>query len=238
LDSISWYHGRGKVKFACNNTNLSGQIQEWADGESKSDPLISIKDLEEDSMVQQMIDFMEKDYDEHNISTAFPAETYEEENLEKEHEPMDAIYSKEDMGMADELHATEHEMLEEVLLPGMPKDEPERKQRWLKLPRPARVAIRRLHNQFCHKSKEALVEILRASKSREEYIAAAKDFRCNECERNLELPKQTNKVSMPPTYKFNHRVGIDMNYVTDAARETFMMMNMADIGTSYQIEAV
>ena len=43
---------------------------------------------------------------------------------------------------------------------------------------------------------------------------------------------------MPPTYKFNHRVGIDINYIADAAGETFMMMNMVDIGTSYQIEAV
>ena len=88
--------------------------------------------MEDETMVQQMIDFIEKEYNEQNVSMAFPAETHEEGKLERENEPMDAIESKEDEGIAEDLHVTEHELLEEVPLPGMPKDEAERKKRWLK----------------------------------------------------------------------------------------------------------
>ena len=42
--------------------------------------------------------------------------------------------------------------------------EEERRKKWLELPRQARLAIRWLHNQFGHKPKDALIEILKASK--------------------------------------------------------------------------
>ena len=127
-------------------------------------------------------------------------------------------------------------MIEEIPLPGMPTSEAERKKKWLQLPQPARVAIRRLHNQYGHKNKEVLIEILKTARAPPEYISAAKVLRCNECERNLKLPKQTNKVSLPPTYKFNHRVGIDINFTNDCNGDTFMFLNIVDIGTGYQIE--
>ena len=79
-------------------------------------------------------------------------------------------------------------MLEEMPLPGRSAQEAERKKTWFALPRPARAAIRRLHNQFGHKPKEPLIEVLRAARCPDEYIEAAKHFRCPDCERNVKPP--------------------------------------------------
>ena len=43
------------------------------------------------------------------------------------------------------------------------QEEAERKRKWLKLPRNARIAIRRLHNEWGHKPKGVLKAILKAS---------------------------------------------------------------------------
>ena len=109
-------------------------------------------------------------------------------------------------------------MMEELPLPVRTQDETARKVEWLKLPRPARAAIRRLHNQFGHKPKETL-EILKASKCPEEYIRAAQYFRCTDCDLNAKLPKMTNKTAMPQPCVFNRVLGVDVTiWQTQKAR--------------------
>ena len=53
------------------------------------------------------------------------------------------------------------DLLEQLPLPGHPESEKERLASWLRLPRQARVAIRRLHRILRHLPKEALVQMLR-----------------------------------------------------------------------------
>ena len=81
--------------------------------------------------------------------SALPAEM--EAEIEEE-APMPSIVSivnDEDIGYdTQELLVQESELLEGVPLPGRTKNEAERKHEWLKLPRPARAAMRRLHTQF------------------------------------------------------------------------------------------
>ena len=113
-------------------------------------------------MVRQLMTVLEEKYATGLAASAFPAENLGGEQLEKGNETFDAIVDDEDLGIDAEIQAQEHEMLEEIALPGMPTPEAERKRKWLQLPRPARVAIRRLHNQFGHKTKETLIEILKA----------------------------------------------------------------------------
>ena len=60
----------------------------------------------------------------------------------------------------------------------MPQSEAARRREWLKLPRAARIAVRRLHQEFGHTPRSVLVQILKASKAPQEYIAAAKSFVC------------------------------------------------------------
>ena len=108
----------------------------------------------------------------------------------------------------NEVEARERELLEEMPLPGTCLDERSRKEEWLKFPRAARAAIRGMHEQFGHCLKEPLIEILRASACPEEYVRAAKYFKCPECERNKKLPTQTSKVALPRPYIFNHAIGL------------------------------
>ena len=59
-----------------------------------------------------------------------------------------------------------------------PESQKERLASWLRLPRRARVAIRRLHRNLRHLPKEALVQMLRAARAPQDCISAAKVFRC------------------------------------------------------------
>ena len=80
---------------------------------------------------------------------------------EAEEQPfLDAVEGPEDlrpdMDDADAVDL-EKEMLDELPLPGNPKSERDRKRTWLQLPRRVRIAIRRLHRNFRHMPKPALV---------------------------------------------------------------------------------
>ena len=77
---------------------------------------------------------------------------------------------------------------------------------------------------------------MKNAKADESYIQAAKYFRCEDCTRTQQLPKQTQKVSAPKPYEINHTVGIDINYLHDAQGETIQFLNMVDLGTDYQVE--
>eukprot|EP00973_Karenia_brevis_P064647 8981399-Karenia_brevis.AAC.1 len=86
-----------------------------------------------------------------------------EEELEEREEGregfFDALVEDEDIrDDSGEALIQEREMLEEVPLPGNATDEAKRKSEWLKLPRAARAAVRRLHNRFGHPLKEPLIE--------------------------------------------------------------------------------
>ena len=92
--------------------------------------------------------------------------------------------------------AADAELLEEIPLPGVPVTEQERRRKWLSIPRAARIAIRRLHQEFGHVSRSVLVELLKASKAPAEYIQAARFFVCADCEDTKGNP-QTKKVALP-----------------------------------------
>ena len=151
---------------------------------------------------------------------AFMLEMKAEEDLEQG--PLDVVENEEDFGYtADELLAMERSILEEIPLPGTPKDEADRRKEWLKLPKISRAAIRRLHATFCHIPNTVLIEILKNARADERYIQAAKHFRCDDCAITTKLPKQTKKVSLPKPYEFNHTLGLDVNYLDDAEGNLF-----------------
>ena len=70
------------------------------------------------------------------------------------------------------------------------------------------------------------------------YLDVVKYLRCEDCEKKLVLPKQTQKVAMPPPYIFNHTVGVDVNYLVDYECETYMFFNMVCQGTGFQLEVL
>ena len=122
----------------------------------------------------------------------------------------------------------EADLLEQIPLPDHPGSEKERLASRLRLPRRARVAIRRLHRNLRHLPKEALVQMLRAARAPQDYIGAAKTFRCQGCDNTKPRP-QTYKVSPPRPYTFNHEVGLDVFEIVDSVS----ILNAVCMGTTH-----
>ena len=112
----------------------------------------------------------------------------------------------------------EGEMLSKIPLPNLPKDERERREQWLQLPKATRIAVRRLHRQFGHVPNRVLVQILRALGAKPDYIKAARTLRCEGCD-SVQPKPQTQKVTLPRSLSFNDAVGVDIFEVKDANGE-------------------
>ena len=71
---------------------------------------------------------------------------------------------------------SEEEMLERIPLPGVPENERERLKAWLALPKKARVAIRRMHQEWGpHMPNSAMIEVLKLAKSSEGVYQSSSD---------------------------------------------------------------
>ena len=119
-------------------------------------------------------------------------------------------------------------------MPGVPEDERYRRREWLKLPKKARIAIRRLHTEFGHAPRTVLEQILRASKASADMRNAAKYFKCTACMNNAKLP-QRSKTTLPKPYTFNHCVGVDVFELHDYEGARHSYFNVLCLGTKYQV---
>ena len=95
---------------------------------------------------------------------------------------------------------------------------------WLRLPRRARIATRRLHRNLRHLPKEAFVQMSRAARAPPDHINAAKTFRCQGCDNTKPRP-QTHKVSPPRPFSFNHEVRVDVFEIVDSVGMLFSILN-------------
>ena len=73
-----------------------------------------------------------------------------------------------------------------------------------------------MHTQFGHCPRQVLIQILKQSKATDDFVEAAKKFRCESCALNTVAP-QTSKVSKPKEYGFNNDVGPDVFELHDHA---------------------
>ena len=126
----------------------------------------------------------------------------------------------------------EADVLEQTLLPGHPESEKEHLASWLRLPRRARVAIRRLHRNLRYLPQEALVPMLRAARAPQDHLSAAKTFRCQGCD-NAKPKPQSHKVPPPRPYAFNHEVRVDVFEIVDSVGMRFSILNAVCMGTTY-----
>ena len=124
------------------------------------------------------------------------------------------------------------EEAEQMPLLGHPESEKERLASWLRLPRRARVAIRRLYRNLRHLPREALVQMLRATRAPQDYINAAKTFRCQGCD-NAKPRPHTHKVSPIRPFTFNHEVGVDVSEIVDSVGVRSSILNAVCMGTPY-----
>ena len=176
---------------------------------------------------------------------AFPAEAEETrlEDLGSLDHPDDPEEGGEEnelpptMKEVEEAFDQEEEMLESLPLPNLPKDETSRREQWLRMPRAARISVRKLHRQFGHCPNHVLVEILRASGAKPDLIQAARLMRCQGCEHERPKP-QTSKVTLPRTSQFNESVGIDIFEVKDKAGVRYSIFSFICLGTAFHQAAV
>ena len=110
-------------------------------------------------------------------------------------ETLDGIYDEQDAaqipcGEPSAAELREQQLLDEMPLPGFPKDEADRRKQWSKIPRVARAAIRRLHTLFGHSSKGVLREIWKDAKADASYVNACMYFKCEDSARTEQPPNR------------------------------------------------
>jgi hypothetical protein len=150
--------------------------------------------------------------------------------------PMDALVGGMDISpnldSGDKVDE-EADLLEQMPLPGNPKTAQERRAKWLKISRRARIVIHRLHRNLRHLPKQALIDMLKATKSQKWFIDAAKNFRCESC--TVSKPIATrHKVAPPSAYTMNLELGVDVIDIKDANDTHYNLLNVTCHGTAFQ----
>ena len=230
---------RGDLAFVTDSVYLNNLLYEWSRTDDKHWCPRSIDDTREtdsglDKIVTDALDLQLEDVDAY---CAFPAEMLAEESEERG--PIDCIEGPEDIAMpetgdATKLEEEEQNLLDEMPLPGMPQDEAERRRLWAGIPRRARAAIRRMHRMIGHKPKAVLLQILKGSRASEEYINAAKSYRCDDCA-ETESKVRTHPVKPPSLYAFNYELQIDVLETYDDEGTRYSWLSIVDCGTTFHI---
>ena len=137
----------------------------------------------------------------------------------------------EEGGDALEEADREAQWLEQMPLLGHPESDKERMTSWLRLPRRARVAIRRYiaicdmyrgnHSCRCY----VLLELHKT-------ISMLQRLRCQGCDNKKPRP-QTHKVSPPRRYTFNHEVVVDGFEIVDSVGMRFSISSAVCMETTY-----
>ena len=220
----------GELGFTTNDEDLASRFLRWAEGKTMDDVLGS-------DFAEWMWFTSEELALSDMMNTAFPAAVIEEET--DDHATFDGVLGRDDVGKIDprEEMLSEETLLDEVNIPGLPEDEKKRRSEWRKLPQRVRIGIRRLHRQFGHVPKGTMLQLLRAARVSPEFIKACRLHRCVACE-STARKKPTHKVTMPTEFRFGHTLGIDLMEVRDAQGEKYQVLNMVDIGTTFQLVAV
>ena len=223
---------KGDLAFYCNDEGIRSELTEWAKERDNGNPRCT-DDLGEAQFADVLAGLAESHHLDKLVDAAFAGT--EEAAAEAEPRIIDGINGPEDRAVADpaDAHDDEQDLLEKIPLPGNPQGEQARKKIWLSLPRRARITIRRLHRNFKHLPRNALVQMLRAAKAPKDFIEAAKSHRCDVCEATRP-PVRTNKVARPKPYIFNHEIGVDVLEVKDAAGTFYDLLNVVDYGTTFQ----
>ena len=126
----------------------------------------------------------------------------------------------------------ENEFLDSLQVSGFPKDEAERRQAWMTLPRETRAAIRRPHHISGHKPISVMLHLLEGARTSPELTKTVKNSSCSDC---VEIEQDANalKFKMPSTYAFNYNVTLDVFYLKDSDGNTFGFLSIVCAGTTF-----
>ena len=159
-----------------------------------------------------ILEVMRKHSEDGDAYVAFPADM--QHGKREGRGPIDSVEGPDDVlmleaGATTKLEEYEQNLLDEMPLPGMPKDEAERRRLWAGIPRRARAAIRRMHRMIGHKPKEVLLQVLKEAGADQVYLDAVKLYRCDDCAQT-DSKVRTHPVGPPSRYAFNYELQVDV----------------------------
>ena len=215
------------LAFTCNDEQWSQDFESWFRGQTMDD-VLSWK------FADWIGNWAKENELDHQMGVAFVGDM--EDEVRDDGEPFDALRDSGDRAQVNPVEEliSEDTLLDEVEIPGLPQDEVERRRKWRKLPARVRIAVRRLHRQFGHVPRQTMIHLLRAARIRQEFIDAVKLHRCPTCEETAHK-KPTHKTALPHNYSFNHSLGIDVFEIVDMSGSKFQVLNMVDLGTTFQL---
>ena len=230
---------RGDLAFMTDSVYLNNLLHDWSKTDDKHWCPRSIDDTrdEQSGLDRIVADALNLQLEDADAYCAFPAEMLVEEGEERG--PIDCVEGPEDIvlpetGETTQLEEDEQNLLDEMPLPGMPQDEAERRRLWAEIPRRARAAIRRMHRMIGHKPKAVLLQILKGARASNEYINAAKSYRCDDCAETGPKVK-THPVKPPSLYAFNYELHVDVLETYDDAGTRYSWLSIVDCGTTFHI---
>ena len=116
--------------------------------------------------------------------------------------------------------------------------EEERQRKWQVLPRELKLAIKRIHCNLGHASVPAMLRALRMSKASETAIKAVRLFRCDECPRLHEHPKEARPSKLPMVHDFNVQIGVDVIVEKDSDGASWSWLSVLCQGTCFHVCAL
>ena len=214
------------LALTCNDEQWSHDFESWFRGQTMDD-VLSWK------FADWIGSWAKGDELNHQMGIAFVGDMHEETH--EDDQQLDALWDSDDRAQTNPVEEliSEETLIDEVDIPGLPQDEVERRRQWRKLPARVRIAVRRLHRQFGHVPRQAMIHLLRAARVRSEFIDAVKLHRCTACE-ETSRKKPTHKTALPHNYTFNQSLGIDVFEIVDAGGSKFQVLKV-DLGMTFQL---
>ena len=228
------YETRGDLAIGTSCQHFAEPLIAWCNQQSRYHCPKSIESINDPELLEVLQTSLEDTKDRLEVEVAFPAEARQDESdilgsLDVIVDPR--VDSAQAIADPDQ-PLIDAELLDDLPLEGFPAEEAERRKAWSRVPRKARIAIRRLHNMIGHKPKDVMLQILKGAKAEPELILACKNFKCDACAVSHEGEK-THPVAAPPRYEFNHTVIVDIFETHDDENGRHSWLSIVCSGTCY-----
>ena len=194
-------------------------------------------------LCRAMLDGFLDDLSNRTMVASFYTEDIQERNAELDMGLLDSLIDEKDLAPRQDLRPhrlSPEEMHRQELMEEQPPPtesaemarEQDRRARWLKIPRPTRLALRRLHNMTGHSPVSGMMQLLRTACASPSIIEACKHFACESCRKHMKIEKP-NVTKIPGKPTFNHEVSLDCFEVRDGANNRHTVLSAVDLGTLY-----
>ncbi len=109
--------------------------------------------------------------------------------------------------------------------------------KFMALPTEERQLMLKIHRNLGHPTSERLMHLLRQQGFRSECVHAVPEMKCSFCEMTTR-PKCSRPATIKDPMDFNDKIAVDCIKWTNQAGNSFHIMHIIDIGTSYHVACV